>query len=147
MNNFVKQVASKSLKPTKKLSPSDELISLNECIISFHLDNCYYCNDVLFTKPINTPEDVLISLWIMESLAYEKMITKGLIIILISRSYSNDIYFTPFGWLTGVDDDPETHVVIKIIFNSSLISIGSQVIEYLKPYNVNNLSVLTTEKV
>lgn len=146
MNNFVKQVASKSLKPTKKLSPLDEVISLNECIISFNLDNFYYCNDGLFTKPINTPEDVLKSLLIMESFAYEKMIIKGLIKILISRAYINDIYFTPFGWLTGVDDDPETHVVIKIIFNSSLISIKSQVIEYLKPYNVNNLSVLTTEK-
>ncbi|UXK19916.1 Telomere-binding protein [Monkeypox virus] len=146
MNNFVKQVASKSLKPTKKLSPLDEVISLNECIISFNLDNFYYCNDGLFTKPINTPEDVLKSLLIMESFAYEKMIIKGLIKILISRAYINDIYFTPFGWLTGVDDDPETHVVIKIIFNSSLISIKSQVIEYLKPYNVNNLSVLPTEK-
>ncbi|AKJ93704.1 telomere-binding protein [Raccoonpox virus] len=146
MNNFVKQVASKSLKPTKKLTQLDETISLNECIIAFNFDNFYYCNDGLFSKPINTPEDVLKSLLVMESFAYEKMIIKGLIKILISKAYINDIYFTPFGWLTGVDDDPETDVVIKLIFNSSLISIKSQVIEYLKSYNVNNLSVLTTEK-
>ncbi|AST09468.1 telomere binding protein [NY_014 poxvirus] len=146
MNNFVKQVASKSLKPSKKLSQRDESISLNECIISFNFDNFYYCNDVLFNKQTNTPEDVMKSILIMESFTYEKMIIKKLIKLLLPQSYISDLYFCPVGWLTGMDEHPETHVMIKIIFNTSLISIKSQIIEFLEHYHVNSLTILSTEK-
>ncbi|AEN03643.1 telomere binding protein [Yokapox virus] len=146
MNNFVKQIASKSLKPNKKLSQRDESISMNECIISFNFDNFYYCNNALFNKQSNTPEDVMKSILIMESFTYEKMVIKKLIKLLINLSYISDLYFSPIGWLTGMDEHPETHVMLKIIFNTSLISIKSQIIELLENYTINNLTIYSTEK-
>lgn len=93
MNNFIKHVSYKILKPNKKLSKKlDDEIKLKECIISFNFENFYYSNEILFNKPTNSLDDVNKSWLIMESFKYEKYVIMGLINILKKKSYITDFF-------------------------------------------------------
>nr|WGO62676.1 telomere binding protein [Wadden Sea poxvirus] len=146
MNHFVKHAASKLHKPNKNLVPNNDTISLQECIISFNFDNFYYCNDNIFIKNTNTLDDVFKSLSIIESFKYEKHIIIGLLKLIRKYGYINDLFFTPIGWLTGIDSNNETkhNVVIKLFLHIST-SIKLKVKEYLSTYSITDMSIVITD--
>ncbi|ASK51252.1 Telomere-binding protein [Eptesipox virus] len=146
MNNFIKQAASKLLKPTIKLIQKNENKSYKECIISFDFEDFYYCNNIIFNKNLNTVDDVIKSWTILNSFTYEKYILKGLIKIIKKYSYINDIYFLPIGWLTGTGEIPTSHVVIKVLLTDYFSHFKNKIKEYLTSYSVLNLIIQTDKE-
>ncbi|AYP74217.1 hypothetical protein [Fowlpox virus] len=115
MDNFVKQISSKIVKPIAELEPPDSKVQYYYMKISFNFPDLYYCNKNLFAKPENTLLDISKSLLMLNSFPYENFVINDLLRTIRRYSHIYDVYFSPVGWFVGKEDLPNYHVCIKLI--------------------------------
>ncbi|QDJ95020.1 telomere-binding protein [Hypsugopox virus] len=146
MNNFIKQAATRLLKPTKKLIQKNETKNYKECIISFNFEDFYYCNDIVFNKPINLVDDVIKTWTVLNSFPHEMYILKGLLKLIKKYCHISDVYFVPVGWFTGIDDIPPSHVVIKVLISDYITHFKNKIKDFLLHYPIVDLVITQTDK-
>ncbi|ARE67329.1 SWPV2-ORF106 [Shearwaterpox virus] len=146
MDNFIKQISSKIVKPIAELEPPDSKVQYYYMTISFNFPDLYYCNKNLFAKPDNTLLDVSKSLLTLNSFPYENFVINDLLRTIRRYCHVYDVYFLPVGWFVGKEDVlPNYQVSIKIIRSTNQEVIENIIRNYLSRHDIygDNLSIET----
>ncbi|ARF02701.1 SWPV1-100 [Shearwaterpox virus] len=148
MDNFIKQISCKIVKPAAELEPPESKMQYYYMNISFNFPDLYYCNKNLFAKPENTLLDISKSLLMLNSFPYESFVIHDLIITIRRYVHIYDVYFSPVGWFVGKGSLPNYHVCIRLIRSANQDIIDNIVRKYLIQHGIygDNLSIeLETE--